>query len=60
MVLSGKIKPSSKSRISRTITIRISKELHDELIKARTIHKLSINTIALVAIIKHLSKLQEK
>lgn len=59
MTLSNRTKKSDKQS-SRMITIRIPSELHDELILAKKKHKLSINTIATVAIIKHLSKLQEK
>ena len=54
----GQIKYSTKET-SRTIVIRIPRELHDELLKARRKHKQSINSITMIALIKHLSTLRE-
>ena len=58
MKLSNRTIKSDKYRETRTITIRIPVELHDELILARKKYRYAINTIAKVAIIRYLAQLR--
>lgn len=53
-MIPGKPIPSNRTRSFRTVTVRMSVEVHNKLIERRKKDKESINTICLEAITKHL------